>query len=357
MNNSTYQFEVDHVTAPEWSELLNGFKDANLYQTWAYGATRWGQRNLSHLILKYDNEIVAMAQLLVVRPPHFKIGMAHLRWGPLCQRKGNELDVEIVRRMATALYDEYVSKRGLFLRILPNAYSNTQRAQIFQSAFSQYQREPFGPDDSYRTLVVDLTPPLETLRKRFDQKWRNHLNRAEKNGLTVRENDRVDHHFQTFIGIYDQMMTRKQFAASSNIREFERIQQDLPTNQQMKVFICEQEGTPVAGLVGTVIGDTAIYLFGATNEQGMKSQGAYLLQWRMIQLLKEIGIRYYDLGGINPQTNPGVYSFKKGLSGEDVLYMEPLVGCDNLPSKIFARMVSFARGRIRKNPSRFFRRS
>ena len=356
MGDTGYQIEVDQITAPKWSELLNDFEDANLYQTWSYGAIRWGQRNLSHLVLKRGEKVVAMAQLLIVRLSLFRVGMAHLRWGPLCHRKGSELEPSIVRKMATALYDEYVIKRGLLLRVLPNAYSETRRAQVFQSAFSQYQREPFGPSDSYRTLVIDLTQPLEVLRKKFDQKWRNQLNRAEKNGLIVRENDRADH-FRTFIGIYDEMMTRKQFAASSDIREFERIQQDLPTGHRMKVFICEQEGVPVAGLVGTAIGDTAIYLFGATNEQGMKSKGAYLLQWRMIQWIKETGIRYYDLGGINPQTNPGVYHFKKGLSGEDVLYMEPLVGCDNLASKIFARAVSLARGRIRNNLSRFFRRT
>lgn len=74
----------------------------------------------------------------------------------------------------------------------------------------------------------------------------------------------------------------------------------------------------MTGLVGSAHGDTGIYLLGATSDEGMKTKGSYLLQWRMVQWLKERGCRWYDLGGINPETNPGVYHFKAGLSGKDV---------------------------------------
>lgn len=355
MNEKEYQVEVDHITAPEWSEFLAHFEDANIYQTWSYGKVRWGQQNLSHLLLKRDDEIVAMAQLLVVQLPYFKVGMAHLRWGPLCHRKGRELEPEVVQKMADALYDEYARNRGLFLRILPNAYQETLRAEVFKSAFSLYRSEHFGPGDSYRTLVVDLSPPLDDLRKRLNQKWRNQLNRAERNDLRVVEDDGIDS-FKTFIRIYDEMLARKQFAVSSDILEFERIQQDLPQGHRMRVFICEHEGLPVAGVVGTTMGNMAIYLFGATNEQGMKSKGAYLLQWRMIMWLKEIGVAFYNLGGINPQKNPGVHHFKEGLSGQDVLYVNPLVACNNIASTIFAMMVGFVKGKGRNLLAPVFRR-
>ena len=65
------------------------------------------------------------------------------------------------------------------------------------------------------------------------------------------------------------------------------------------------------------IGDTPIYLLGATSDEGLKLKGAYLLQWRAIQWLKERGCRWYDLGGINAAENPGVYEFKSGFGGEE----------------------------------------
>ena len=81
---------------------------------------------------------------------------------------------------------------------------------------------------------------------------------------------------------------------------------------------------PVAGLVASAMGDSAIYLLGATSDAGLNSKGAYLLQWTLIPWLKERGVKSYDLGGIDPEGNPGVYHFKRGLSGIDTCQIQPL---------------------------------
>jgi len=323
-----YKIEVDGVTESGWSELLDGFADANIYQTWSYGAIRWGRRNLSHLVLKRENEVVGAAQLRIIRPANLRIGIGYLRWGPLCQPRGKDLDPEVVRALAAALRDEYGRKRALYLEILPNAFSGSSRAEAFQSAFSEYQGNNHLDSQKYRTLVLDLEPALEELRKKLDKKWRNQLNAAERNNLTVIEGEGMME-YHSFCELYAQMWERKKFKTTVSIEQFGRIQESLPENQRMRVFICEHEGKPVAGLVCSAIGDSAIYLLGATNSDGMKSKGAYLLHWTLIRWLKEIGIRYYDLGGIDPEANPGVYHFKRGFSGVDMSHISPLATCDN----------------------------
>ena len=62
--------------------MLDLFDDANIYQTSAYGGVRWGEKNLSRIVLKRDGEVMGMAQLRIVRPTPLKFGMAYLRWGP-----------------------------------------------------------------------------------------------------------------------------------------------------------------------------------------------------------------------------------------------------------------------------------
>src|SRR5208282_2405952 len=79
------------------------------------------------------------------------------------------------------------------------------------------------------------------------------------------------------------------------------------------------------------------YLLGATRTEGMKSKGAYLLQWTLIKWLKESGFKWYDLGGIDPEGNPGVYHFKRGFSGADVTQINPLVACDSTVSSAIVR--------------------
>jgi lipid II:glycine glycyltransferase (peptidoglycan interpeptide bridge formation enzyme) len=340
MLDSAWQVEVDRVTAAEWWLMLDLFDDANLYQTWSYGAVRWREKNLSHLVLKRGGEVLGIAQLRIVRPTSLKFGMAYLRWGPLYQRRGRPVDPEIPKILARALEEEYVGKRKLFLRILPNVFANTSYSRSFLDAFAPFKAESLKKDNTYRTFLVDLAPSLEELRKRLDPKWRNKLSGAEKNGLEVVQEDSTaggEDLYTTFCQIYRQMRLRKSFETTVDVDEFGRIQQDLPERHRMKVLICKEKGKPVAGLVVSAMGNTAIYLLGATSDEGLKSKGAYLLQWTMMKWLKEQGIRWYDLGGIDPEVNPGVYSFKKGFSGADVTQLNPLVACDSLVSSAVVR--------------------
>lgn len=341
-----YRVEVDEIDEVCWANSLDGFVDANLYQTWSYGATRWGRNNLSHLVLKDKDEVLAMAQLRIVRPAGIRCGIAYLRWGPVCERKGGTLEPRIVQEMADSLHEEYVIRRGLFLRILPHGVQDSQRASIMRHSFHDFETEHFQPGDSYRTMILDLSPDVEDLRKRLDQKWRNQLNRAEKNALIIKEGE-GEEEFEIMSDLYREMWERKQFSRSSDIQEYQRIQENLPLGQKMRVFLCFSEGKPVAGVVATALGQSGIYLLGGTSNEGMQSKGAYALQWRVIQWCKESGMRYYNLGGINPVTNPGVHHFKKGMSGKDVLYMEPMIACRNPLSAVFAKVGMGLRNKIR----------
>jgi len=342
LDDSHYRREIDGMAEPEWTALVNGFQDANIYQSWSYGAVRWGDKSLSHLVLRRNDQVVAIAQLRIIRFPFLRSGVAYLRWGPLCQLRGREFEPEIFRRMAVSLYEEYVRKRGLLLRILPNAFAGSQRAQLFQAAFSRLSGNPLETGNAERTLVLDLTPSLETLRKNLDQKWRNQLNRAEKNSLSIREGTEPED-FRIFAGIYHSMRSRKKFDTTVDIDEFARLQDNLPGTQRLKVMNCLLQGAPVAGIVCSAMGDSAVYLLGATGENGLNAKGTYLLQWTMIKWLKQNGIHYYDLGGIDPERNPGVYHFKRGLSGQEAAYTGPISLCENFFSSVLMRVGNFVR--------------
>ena len=348
MSDSSYQAEIDAVTAVEWSELLMRFEDANLYQTWSYGAVRWGEENLSHLVLRRNREVVGLAQVRIVCSPLVKRGVAYLRWGPLCQLRGHELELETTRQMALALHEEYVRKRRLFLRILPNAFVNSPRAAIYQEAFLPLGKASSNHASTERTFLLNLSPSLEELRKKLDQKWRNQLNRAEKNNLTIVEGKgTVEYH--AFQQIYEKMWSRKQFDTTVDVNEFGRICEDLPPGLKFKILICEHQGKPVSGIVCSAIGDTGIYLLGATHEEGLNTKGAYLLQWTMIKWLKENGFQFYDLGGIDPEKNPGVFHFKQGFSGQDVSRIPPLESCEDFISALGVKAMDYVRGGFR-NP-------
>jgi lipid II:glycine glycyltransferase (peptidoglycan interpeptide bridge formation enzyme) len=336
MQNPSWQVEVDRATAAEWSHMLDSFEDANIYQTSAYGGVRWGEKNLSRLVLKRHGDVVGMAQLRIIRPTPLKFGMAYLRWGPLWERRGLVLDPEIPTYMARAIEDEYLDKRKLFLRVVPNAFAGSSRAATVQAAFCRFTAEPLDASNTYRTFVLDLSPSFEELRKALDPKWRNKLSGAEKNDLKIVVGNGSDE-YRIFRQMYNHMRQRKTFETTVDVEEFGQIQEMLAPSQRVQIMICHANGVPAAGLVVSAMGDSAIYLLGATSDGGLKSKGAYLLHWTAIQWLKKIGVRWYDLGGIDPEGNPGVYSFKKGFSGADITQINPLVACDSAFSSGMAK--------------------
>jgi lipid II:glycine glycyltransferase (peptidoglycan interpeptide bridge formation enzyme) len=169
----------------------------------------------------------------------------------------------------------------------------------------------------YRTIRIDLTPPLDEIRTQLAQKWRNALNGALRQGLSVSVHDDVDS-IVRFAALFDPFMARKGFAVDLGPRVYARIQQTLPPDERLVLQLYEQDGELVSGHITSMLGETCVYLLGATNPDGLRARAAYLLQWNTIILAKGRGLHWYDLGGIDPADNPGVYHFKKGLGGEDM---------------------------------------
>lgn len=316
-----YSAEFDAVNKDEWYKIINQFSDANIYQTWDYDAVRCGEENISHLVLRSTNKIIAAAQARIVRIPILGLGAAYIRWGPFWQLRNQTADPTAFRMALRALRNEYVCRRGLILRIFPVLYNDNTHSCIDILTNEGYV--PVPEEDPGRTLILDISMPNEDLRKKLDQKWRNCLNKSERNQLDVIEGT-DDSLFVDFIGLYHDLLERKKFQEPNDINEFRMIQQELPPEFKMRIFLCRSDGISSAGVICATIGETGVYLFGATNDQGMANKGSYLLQWKAIQWMKNNGCRYYNLNGINPLTNPGNYHFKAGVSGKsgkDVHYL------------------------------------
>ncbi len=312
--STEFNIEVDSVNEKRWNEIVQIFNDANLYQTWAYGSIRWGVESLSHLLVKRNQEIVAAAQIRLYKSLFNLIKIAYIRWGPLWRRKGENEDCEILRQTYRALYQEYVKNRGFSLWVLPNEI-NGKKDEIC----SIIKSEKFTwKKSNYRTIIINLQLEKEELRKNLHRSWRRHLNKAEKYDLIIEEGQ-DDYLFNKFIKNYHEMVKRKNFYQGLSVNEFANIQKILPDSLKLKIFSCHiNNKKEVASIVISAIGNTAIYLLGATTDYGLKYSGSYLLHWKAVEWLKSIDCPYYDLSGISPKFNPGGYQFKTGMGGSDV---------------------------------------
>jgi lipid II:glycine glycyltransferase (peptidoglycan interpeptide bridge formation enzyme) len=330
--------QVDSLDCSRWSDLLPQFEDASLYQTCAYGAVTKGNKNVSSLVLRADNEIVGGCVVSLRYLPFLKTGIADIKWGPLWRKSRRPVNPGVFRRLIQDLKQEYGINRGLLLRIWPDATGERK-----ESVRRILEEEGFRHNPAvkpYRTLRLDLSPSLEDIRKNFLQKWRNCLNKAEKLSLTVVEGTDPAM-YDSFLLLLNQMRERKGFIPGVDYNVFRKIQAELPEPLRMRIALCKSDGESICGSVYSAIGTTGIYLFGATGDRGLGSNGGYLLQWLMIRRLKEAGALTYDLGGIDPDENPGVYQFKLGVAGRNGVEEELLGefhGCFT-PSATAARIV------------------
>lgn len=343
MSSETFQIEVDKIDKADWNNLIAQFDDASLYQTWSYGAS--SKKSISHIVIRDNECTIGCCQVELKHLPFSKIGVADIVWGPLCVKKGGIFNQDVLFQMIIGIKQEYAVKRGYLLRIRPHVTG--ERKELLKQILESEGFKRNLSERPYRTFKLDLSPSIEDLRKNFLQKWRNCLNKAERNELKVVEGT-SDELYDKFLILLDQMVERKKFKVDYGA--YRCIQKDLPDNYKMKILICEANSEPVCALVCTAIGDTGIYLLGATGQKGLSLNASYLLQWYMIQWLKENGFHYYDLGAFNPELNPSVYHFKKGIAGKkecEEIFLGEYRGGFNFNGKIadfFLNYVKLLRG-------------
>ena len=109
-------------------------------------------------------------------------------------------------------------------------------------------------------------------------------------------------------------VARKKFADRDPVDLIPAMMSELPGRLRPRVFLARHQGEPVAGAVIGVHGDTAYYLFGASNENALALNAGYALHWAIVSGLRTESAQWYDLGG--EAGEHGLRQFKKGLVGK-----------------------------------------
>lgn len=317
-NHAVPEAVIRPVEQAEWVTLTSRFRDHNYRQTWGFGvacARRVGATS-EHVAIESQGALLALADVRVKVVP-FLGGVAYITGGPLV-RLDSDLNTNGRRLHAalSALRQHYVRKRGLTLRVRPTVgdpdWSSLQTRAFHDGGFRVSTH--VAP---YRTMVVDLRPDLQAIRKGLAQKWRNCLNASEREGLTVVVGDDAEY-LAHFARLYDDLADRKQFHSDLNCDFYRNVQPTLNVGERFLVTLVLADGIPAAGHVGHIAGDTCVYVLGASNDLGRQRKASYLAQWAFIEHAKRAGCAYYDLGGVDELGNPGVYHFKQGIGGREV---------------------------------------
>jgi hypothetical protein len=314
-------YTIKKVDRETWLRLAPAFQDYNYRQSWDFGvacAERIGGES-EHVIIEHSEQgVVSLADVRIKKLPVVGGGIAYINDGPLVLKNG-VFDEKIFLDVLTLLQEEFITKRKLTLRISTPFIDNT-RNSIFKTIFSNqgFQDLQHGK----QTILLDLSLDLDTLRQNLHQKWRSHLNNAEKKNLTIHSGKDISL-FHQFTPLLEDLVIKKDFTVGLGIDLYVHVQSQSADSDKYLVLLVEIEGSPIAGYVISCLGNSCVLLLGASDDFGRKLNAAYLLQWEIIKIAKSLGCRWYDLGGIDPVENPGVYRFKHRMGGKDVTVPGP----------------------------------
>jgi lipid II:glycine glycyltransferase (peptidoglycan interpeptide bridge formation enzyme) len=305
------------LTKSEWDEIVPSFGDISYCQGGAYAqaAAEAANARSEFVAIMRSRQVVGLANVRIKELKPVKLGIAYAHRAPCIARKGEFANSDF-GYCVDCLIAEYTERRNLILRIAPavdGGQNNQDRVAALQKR--GFRRSRLIP--THDTFILDLDHSLLNIRKDLDRKWRNHLSKAERSNIHVTYSEApID--FDRFKPLLLDLMRTKRFAPGRDIGFFRRVQTEAEQYERITVCLAWHNGAPVAGALISFAGSAAVYLLGASNPDGRVLRASFLLQWTVIKNAKALGKRFYDLGGVNEQANPGVYRFKKGLGGRFV---------------------------------------
>ncbi|MET3898652.1 hypothetical protein ABIB57_002601 [Devosia sp. UYZn731] len=305
------RLEMRLVSGPEWDRTIGEFDEVCQEQLHVFATARWPAVEQEPVIFLANGEVVGGSLMMVQRLPLGIAKIAVSKWGPMLKDAASTDAADIRAGMIEALIGEYAVRRGLMLSVLPRASlapGNPEYASLITRGFQRGSELGFPS-----RYIVNLRLSDAEQRKSFGQKWRYHLNKSERAGLTFERAGAEQ--IGEFDALYTAMTDRKKFTDHSAYETVHELMALEVEALRPELFFVRHEGEVVAGALIFKAGDRAVYLYGATNDKALPLRAGYFIHWNVIRWLRDNSTaKWYDLGGTDGFH--GLHQFKKGMVGE-----------------------------------------
>jgi lipid II:glycine glycyltransferase (peptidoglycan interpeptide bridge formation enzyme) len=176
------------------------------------------------------------------------------------------------------------------------------------------------PSIQYReTVVIDLTKDREELLKSFKKRARTEVNAGLRRGVEVEKLPVNQKNMDLVYNLLEETYRRAGFVTRKR-RFTEDYWREFAEADHGSIYIASHENRPLAAAYIIHIGDRAFYKDGASIRVKPDVFASRVMQWQIMQGLKEQGIKTYDLCGVSSRGGSeiaGVSLFKTGF-GEPI---------------------------------------
>ena len=177
-----------------------------------------------------------------------------------------------------------------------------------------------------RTLLLDLRPSPEELLGAMKKKTRQYIHKAERGGVVTEDTTDLDR----YLAVLRRVAARDGFALHDRAY-FERIRAAFGDGVHLTMARVGSED--VGAMLVIRRGDRAWEMYGGWSGEHAEERPFYLLKWRSIVRMRELGAIRYDMWGLTERgvsadrtvahADPlaGVEQFKLGFGGDTVSWI------------------------------------
>ena len=177
-----------------------------------------------------------------------------------------------------------------------------------------------------RTLLLDLRPTPDELLGAMKKKTRQYIHKAERAGVVTEDTADLDR----YLAVLGRVAARDRFALHDRAY-FERIRAAF--GDGVHLTIARVGADDVGAMLVVRRGDRAWEMYGGWSGEHPEERPFYLLKWRSIARMRELGVARYDMWGLTERgvsadrtvahDDPlaGVEQFKLGFGGDVVSWI------------------------------------
>jgi lipid II:glycine glycyltransferase (peptidoglycan interpeptide bridge formation enzyme) len=163
------------------------------------------------------------------------------------------------------------------------------------------------------SMLYRLNGNEEDRLKRTTGNWRHNLKRSARYGLHIEEWVKPD--ISQISALYREMEFFKTLPTQYTQIELEAMFKFLKKN--IIIYRCiNKEGKLLAIRAAGVFGDTALDLLAVAGSEARKVYASHATLWALLDHCNKIGNTFYDLSGVDPIHNKGVFDFKHGTGAD-----------------------------------------
>ena len=326
--------EVDRVI---WNKMLSRVEHCNLLQSWEYGDARCNNKSVPIRLVAYNDhdQPKLMLQVLTRTLPLIG-GIARINRGPLWINKQryskNRITnvVPVSQLTLTSENDDVKPTEQDIENFLNLLIKEAKKRRWWQIRLALECDNSYSVDDilnsynfkkqavsAWGSHLISLADDEKKLRTNLKGKWRNLLNKSEKNGVVSNKELINELTLSSLVNSYESFQEEKGFIGlpSDLIRQLANQYSQFWNFNIYTATYSNKPNHTLGFLVTIGSGNTSTYLIGLTNKEDRTSLANYNLLWHAVLDAKKQGYLWFDLGGVNDDTTDGIAHFKSGLSG------------------------------------------